>query len=365
MKFLIISAAFIFCICTATTYGDAKPTPVFVPPQMAKAQVDRDESFRVTIENKTSGKVSISTDKGLTWTMIGTVLSPISALRTIHDSEFTASDWGYVGSITATAVNAIHIKVAHPGKHARIFSLLPLELYDPDGFQTTYRDNPSSIFLDIPGGTSIFNGRWSVRLGDPLFTVSGNEWIPWNDQDTPTVGETFGIIAKMPPTPQWMIEIENVKNGQVLFSTANGALVPIARVVQPFTGSGRFLGTLFQDTGRVRANHPGVIDISTSPFGVQGGIQIVPYFHSKAPNLAYVHHSGAYMVVAGINGESLEGRAPLFMDYIRPGDTVTALVNGEWVAFPESVGKDLMALQQVKAIRIVPSTRFIDFVTAR
>lgn len=342
-------------LCTFV-YGDYTPMPVVLPPQMLRATMDGAESFRVLIENKALGHVMVSLDKGESWHLLGTVLSPISALREIHDSEFTASDWGYVGAITATSVNAIHVKVAHPGKHALIFSLLPAELYDPKGFQTSYRDNPSSIFLDIPAGTCLFGGPWSFRLGDPLYWIHEGVWASWPEDKVPMVGDVIGFVSKVAPDPKWMIEIENVKNGRVVFTTANGHAVPIARVLQPFGGSGRFLGTLFQDVGKIRANHPGVIDISSSPVGEQGGVQIVPFFHSKEPNLVYVHSSPAYMVVGALDDQvALEGQSPLFMGYIRPGDIVLARVAGEWVPFPKSVGKNLSGLKQVEAIRIIPA----------
>jgi len=349
--------AMLLMACTTFLYGTSKPSPIVLAPQVSRATMDRAESFRVSIENKTLGRVMVSLDKGRNWTLLGTVLAPISALREIHDAEFTASDWGYVGAVTATAVNAIHVKVAHPGKHALIFSLLPAELYDPKGFQTSYRDNPSSIFLDIPAGTGLFGGDWGFRLGDPLYGIHEGAWVPWPEDKVPVVGDVLGFISKVAPDFQWMIEIENIKNGTVLFATANGTPVPIARVIQPFGGSGRFLGTLFQDVGKIRANHPGVIDISSSPIGEQGGVQIVPFFHSKEPNLAYVHSSPAYMVIAAFEDRlALEGQAPLFMDYIRPGDTVLARVAGEWVPFPKSSGKDLLGLTQVEAIRIMPGS---------
>lgn len=347
--------ALLLMMWTGSVTGVIKPAPVLVPPQMERSVIDRDESFRVSIENMAMGKVMVSRDKGANWHLIGTVRSPLSALRDIQDSEFTASDWAYLGSVAATAVNAIHVKVAHPGKHARIFSVLPAELSDPDGFETSYRDNPSSIFLDIPAGTGLFNGRWGLRLGDPLFLVQSGEWQPWPENRVPLEGDVLGFVAKVAPESSWMIEIENVKNGAVMFVTGNGTPVQIARVLQPFSGSGRFLGTLFQDVGKVRANHPGVVDISTSPLGQRGGIQIVPYFHSKAPNLGYVHGSPVYMVLAALEGAApLEGRGPLFMDYIRPGDTVMARVKGEWGVFPTSIEKNFTGLTMVEAIRITP-----------
>ena len=335
--------------------GEVMSAPVLVAPQMERAVIDRDESFRVSIENMAMGRVMVSRDKGQSWQLIGTVRSPMLALRDIRDSEFTASDWAYLGSVAATAVNAIHVKVAQPGKHARIFSILPAELSDPNGFKTSYRDNPSSIFLDIPAGTSLFSGRWGLRLGDPLFRIQNGEWQPWPEDHVPVEGDVLGFVAKVAPEPSWMIEIENIKNGAVMFVTGNGMPVQIAKVVKPFGGSGRFLGTLFQSTGKVRANHPGVLDISTSPIGQRGGIQIVPYFHSKAPNLGYIQSSSAYMVVAPMEGEApLEGRGALFMHYIRPGDMVTARVNGEWGVFPTAIEKDETGLRMVEAIRIAP-----------
>lgn len=326
------------------------------PPQQLRAKTEGKETFRVLIENTLLGRVMVSVDRGNNWYLIGTVRTPISALRDIRDAEFTASDWGYVGAVAATAVNAIHVKVAQPGKHARIFSILPEELSGPKRFQTSYKDNASSIFVDIPGGTSLFSGRWGVRVGDPVLLLENGEWVVWPENRFPVIGDSIVLVARAMPDPEWYIDIENVKGGAVTFVTANGTPMHIAKVIQPITGSGRFLGTIFQEVGRVRANHPGVIDISTSPMGEQGGIQIIPYGHSKSPNLAYVHSTPVYLIVAPVaKSGPLEGQSPLFMGYIRPGDVVQARIAGKWQDFPSAIGRDFSALRHVEAMRIMPA----------
>ena len=152
-----------------------------------------------------------------------------------------------------------------------------------------------------------------------------------------------------------MVEFENRYGGKVLFYR-NGIPKEIARVFRPMAGCGRFSGSFFQDVGRIRANHPGVLCVSTSPRGQEGGFQIVPCYHCNSSNLTYVKDLTVYMVIGPVDVESkaLEGTEPIYMHYIRPGDIAEAKINGVWQTFPTAVGKDLWALQNVEAVRIRP-----------
>jgi hypothetical protein len=84
--------------------------------------------------------------------------------------------------------------------------------------------------------------------------------------------------------------------------------------------SGRFIGSYFSEVGRLRANHSGVIDISTSPRGVVGSFQIVPANHAMSPELSYILTSTQWMVIGPVNAldPSWEATAPLYSSYLRP-----------------------------------------------
>jgi hypothetical protein len=334
---------------------------LYAPPRTERAQLLRPELYRIAIENQVSGSILLSRDQGKTWLPLGRVIVPID--RVVHlmwDFEFTASDWGYVGAVTATAVNAIHVKVAHPSKHAAVFSILPKEFQDEKPVSTSYKDSPSTLFTDIPGGKGLFGGEASLRLGDPLYlatTVNGT-LDPWPDYYAPAIGDVLVFIAQRAPVPTWSIEFDNIVGGEVRFYRGDDTPVVLGRVLQRISGSGRFLGGIFENGGRIRANHPGVIDVKTAPPGQLGGFQIVPEVHAHSENLAYIKGSPVYMVLAPVEGlyKPLEGEMPLFSGFIRPGDLVEAKVNGEWGPMPLSVGKDFTGLKHVEAFRIRPAT---------
>jgi len=215
-----------------------------------------------------------------------------------------------------------------------------------------------TIFTDIPAGTGIFGSAQSFRVGDPLFrVVTENQTLePWPDGVGPALGDSLVVVAQAPPTTNWKIEIDNAYNGQVRFYQGKEKPRVIARVFSPVTGSGRFSGTIFQGLGRIRANHPGVICVSTCPVGEEGGFQIVPCFHTNSSNLTYVKRTPVYLVIGPVStlDQPLEGQYPLYFDTLRPGDRVDAKVNGVWGPMPVSSGKNLTGLSQIQAIRITP-----------
>jgi hypothetical protein len=325
-------------------------------PQMQRSILTRTEQFRVSIENWQDGNVSVSTDNGKTWKVVSRVLVPNSAIvHEVADGEFTASDWAPIGAIAATAVNAIHVKVDHVGAHATLFSILPRELITSRNLITSYLSQSSSIYVDVEGGSGLLGGQWAPRVGDPIFLSSSSNavLIPWPLHRAPLFGDIITIISQTSSENEWSVEFENKVSGNVTFFPPDRLPQVIATVIKPFHGSGNFQGGIFQDVGKVRANHPGVIDISTSPYGKTGGIQIVPQYHSRSKNLAYVYTSPVYMLIAPVHAdEFLEGQAPLFNGYIRPGSTVEAKINGVWKPFPESTGKQFEAFKDVEAIRI-------------
>jgi len=81
------------------------------------------------------------------------------------------------------------------------------------------------------------------------------------------------------------IEFENRFGGFVTLKYPNGESKVVAQVLKPVEGVGRFGGSLYGNTGRIRANHTGVICIITSPHGQVGGFQILPDNHGMSPEM--------------------------------------------------------------------------------
>lgn len=351
-----------FILCLTLVFPSAisamggSPNPTSGPQtQTDRPQNKGPEVFRIQIHNIASGNISISTDNGDSWRTVGKVILPVNKqLRQIYDNEFTASDWAPVGAIAATAVNAIHIKAGQSQKHARLFSILPAELSSQIPTRS-YWDKSSTIFTDMLAGTKIF-GSYSPQVGDGLYIEKTNASIqPWPTNRMPELDDKIIIISRLPSHIPEYIEIENKFEGKIL-SVHNGQSTNIGRVLRPLGGTGRFGGTRYQTPGRIRANHPGVICVSTSPFGKTGGFQIVPSYHANSRSLDYVYVSSAYMVVgpANSNEVGLEGTAPLFQNLLKPGYRVIAKINDNWTDLPEVSGKAGSALTHVEALRIYP-----------
>ncbi|MFP3904742.1 MAG: hypothetical protein ACLFWB_10920, partial [Armatimonadota bacterium] len=109
----------------------------------------------------------------------------------------------------------------------------------------------------------------------------------------------------------------------------------IGQVLRPVVGIGRFEGTLSAAPGRLRANHCGVIDISTSPVGKVGGFQIVPREHASSPEVPYISTNTQWMVVgpADVRDPSWEGTPPLFAGYLLPSYRADDITGGheDWM----------------------------------
>lgn len=314
------------------------------------------ERFRLRIHNQVSGSVMVSLTRGATWYPIGQVLIPNSgAIHTVKQGEFSAVKWASTSSVAATAVNAIHLKLTHSGSHGELISLLPKDVMAWREAGISYAGEPSSVYLDNAAGTGLFGLEWSVRVGDPVYLKEGDRWVPWPEGRLPQLQDEWMVIAKDAGVKGWSVEIENRPEGRVTMLMPNAPPQVVARVIKPMSGSGRFPGTLYQSVGRIRANHPGVIDVSTSPLGQMGGFQIVPNQHGLSHQLRFTLTSPVYMVIQPLEGApALEGEWPLFRGLIQPGDVVDAMVNGAWQPMPESIGKDTTRLSVVEAIRIRP-----------
>ncbi|MDR0647959.1 MAG: hypothetical protein LBF92_01290 [Synergistaceae bacterium] len=278
--------------------------------------------------------------------------------------SYTASAWGKPGAVTASAVNAVHILIGVEDGRGRTMSVIPQETIAPAA------GAGASIVLDAKAGTGFF-GAWAPPVGTRI-TVSGETGTrPLESGRLPEDGETLVFSVYEGDMP-YMVEFENRPGGRVTaWSEASGAEV-IARVIRPVGGTGRFEGTLFQNAGRVRANHSGVIDVSTSPRGEIGGFQIIPWdhaLHSKEMQGAW--SMTQWMIIAHPDGKSmLGGTAPLFAGGLVPGTAdretlwdlwstygrkplvLARLSGGEWGKLPVSSGRDDNALKEVTHLRI-------------
>jgi hypothetical protein len=293
---------------------------------------------------------------------------------------YTASKWGVPQTVCATAVNAIHILVDVEKGRGRVFSVVPTVTVAPAA-------PPGAFFsIDAPAGTGIFGGlapltgsRVFIERKDgtrrPLVSLnheSGKESLSGNEFFSMEKGEALVIESALPEsTDTWMVDIENRPGGRVVAWTKEGPEV-VARVVRPVGGVGRFGGTEFQEAGRIRASHTGVIDVATAPRGQVGGIQIMPLTHAlTSSEMANAWKLTQWMIVAPLPGKGpLEGTPPLFEGTLVPGTQLgdklpdiwstygrKPLVlgrfdGGPWRALPSVSGKVDDALRSLTHLRI-------------
>lgn len=278
------------------------------------------EMYRISVHNTQDGAISISTDEGISWETRGKVIYPCNK---VNDKGYTASKWGKTGCIAASAVNAIHIKAGENTEEDRgiVFSLIPKDLLNPPSYYNSFYSPDSSIYTDIPAGESIFGGDYSPFVGNPVsYAGEDNLLRPIEQGYVPKIGQYIVIDVIRPAFYPRSITFENWFGGAVRIDFGGGDEKVIGEVLKPVSGIGRFTGTQYTDVGRIRANHPGVIDISTSPLGRIGGFQIIPSGHGMSPEMTNARVLTQWMIIGPvfINGVPLEGQSPLFSYFIQP-----------------------------------------------
>ncbi len=323
----------------AASHGEDLPEP---------AHLEKGEYF-VFIENSAGGAIyAIGRLGEFSRTDIGKTLAPVAKQ---NPSGFTASAWAPKGAVTATSVNAIHIKTGHnPDTNTgKIFTLLPVEFadFDPANYQS-YFNQQASLFTDIKAGTGIFGGGFAPKVGDHVLlgpppdatperksffaglapiavpmAPEGRSFYVWPPGLPPEPGDIFAIdVAPLPePRIEW-IEFDNRFGGFITMKTAgNPEPRVIGQVYQPVFGVGRFEGSVYCGPGRIRANHPGVVCVSTSPRGEIGGFQIIPLEHAMSTEMKFARVLTQWMVVGPVDprqSQLWEGLAPLFSSNIYP-----------------------------------------------
>lgn len=276
------------------------------------------DSYRIYIENKTGGQIMVG-DK-----VVGKVLVPVSS---VNEGGYTASEWVSAGEIAATAVNAIHIKTKDKRS---IFSLLPKKFLKNPKHYNSYLNKASSLYTDLKINTSIFGGGFSPCVGNKVL-VNGKTMEAGY---VPRTGDQFMVLVERPRQYPTELVFENKYQGKVYLQYKDGSRKVVAFVFRPVAGVGRFAGTRYLNPGRIRANHAGVIDISTSVEGGVGGFQIIPASHAQSPEMRAVKYMNQWMVVgpSDLFGKSLEGAAPLFRYYLKPQYNEDDIFADDWEA---------------------------------
>lgn len=323
----------------------------------AKAQTQ--ELFRIRVTNAVGGAIEVSPDGGNSYVPVGKVVRPATALV----PGFAASRWAAPGSVAATAVHGVRVRVRPPrGKEPRgagetmMLSLVPREFHTvPKGYGG-HVAGASGIYTDISCGEAIFRNL-APFVGNPVRLELEDRLVPFADDYLPRAGDRLVILVLQPPSLPREIIFENWKGGKVSAIFEGRDPQPIAQVIRPVLGVGRYDGTTYTGVGRVNTNHPGVITISTA--GVtgfllregegserRGGIQIEPSTHAKAVSF----NAPQVLVVGPLEGQdSLEGQPPLFSGYLglfwdrrAPEHSLTVEVkidNGAWEPMPEVLGR--------------------------
>lgn len=285
-------------------------------------KIDKIEVARLRIENKKDGVIAGSSDGGQTWTPLGTLAVPTTK---VNPRGYNASKYGPSGTVVATAVNAIHLKAGQNTKENRgiIWSLAPAAEDDAGRQSLQSEVSPgSAAYTDIPGGTGIFGGIYTPFVGNPILldNEKNNQLKPLPDDYVPALGDVWTILIERPRRYPREIIFENRFGGLISIEYRGEKPRVIGQVLRPVQGVGRFIGSYFSEVGRLRANHNGVIDISTSPRGLIGSFQIVPANHAMSPETHYVRELTQWMVIGPVNAldPSWEGVAPLYSDFLRP-----------------------------------------------
>ena len=283
--------------------------------------------------------------------------------------SYTASAWGTPGSVTASAVNAVHILMGVEEGKGRTMSVIPVETIAPAA------GPGAAVVLDAPGGTGFF-GAWAPPIGTKIVIDRGDGTRHPLESTIPRSGDTM-IFRVYEDDMPYMVQFENRPGGRVTAWGKSGAST-IARIIRPVGGVGRFGGTLYQDAGRIRANHSGVIDVSTCEYGQIGGFQIIPWDHAlSSKEMQGAWSATQWMIIGPEDGTSMMGGTyPLFNGGLVPGTfedehlwdiwstygrkplILARMDGGPWQKLPEAAGKVDDALKGLTHLRIYfPITR--------
>ncbi|MCX5750599.1 MAG: hypothetical protein NT099_02865 [Candidatus Saganbacteria bacterium] len=296
------------------------------------------EQYRVLIDNSFGGEINASSDQGKTWGKIGNVILPTQKVNT---AGYTASLWAGTGEVAATAVNAIHIRTGINTVEGRgiIFSILPFdaigEIDIPKDWEKSTGEvvSPnSSIYTTILGGRGIFGGGFAPYVGNKVYLLKDGKAVQLESKYIPQVNDLILIVASRPVKYPKEIVFENRFGGFITLKYLDGEEKVIGEVLKPVQGIGRFQGSELSGVGRIRANHPGVIEVDTSPLYETGAFQIVPAAHGMSPEMINARVKTQWLIVGppAVTEKSPEGIAPLFRYFIAPYYQENDLLAEDW-----------------------------------
>lgn len=329
------------------------------------------ELYRIRVLNQKNGAIEVASAGSDEFHRVGSVTAPARTSA----RGFLASIYAEPGTIAATAVHGIRIKVAGVKnchlQDTRLISIVPAEFsVIPKGFGG-HVSGTSGICTDIPAGEAIFRNL-SPFVGNRVFVVRGGRTEPLPHGYVPRVGDRLTIVVMVPRKYPIEIVFENKTRGRVL-AVYGDTNTEIATVVRPVKGVGRYDATGYTGIGRVNTNHTGVITISTAPIApgkkdgssieTRGGFMIQPSRHALESK-----ETAQVMVVApASSGAWLEGSPPLFSGYIGlahdPGSESGSfavdvrVAGGEWRALPPLVGRQDNALAEFRGGGVVTHVR--------
>ena len=282
------------------------------------------EIFRIYIEIAPGGKIEIVAENGAR-----RLLGHVKEVPTkVNFPAFTAAKWGQKSSVVATAVNAVHLLIDVVGNRGVIYSILPSGENAEDEIPSG-ADYPASIVTDILPGTALF-GHNAPPVHSPCFVQRQGELLTLRQAQRLATGDTLVIIAQAKPYFR-EIEIENQAEGLIHATDIFGGRNLIGRVARPVRGVGRFHGSEFAFPGRLRANHPGVICVSTSLPGEVGGFQIIPIEHASSTEMLPAWQLAQWLIVAPPpEATTMPGTSPLFGGILGPYFSPQALHTADW-----------------------------------
>jgi len=267
------------------------------------------EELRIRLENRPGGTIAVSRDADTSWLTIGQVISPANA---VNQHSYNASRWVPDSTVAASAVNAIHIKVANAAEtgYGITFSLVPAG----EVIGAATRKYSSVIVTDMLPGTELFGGL-GPQVGSPVYVedADGKPGKLAGDYH-PAIGDVLTIVRQQPPRRVRYIDFANEFGGDITVTYADGSHEVIGLVMRPVCGIGRFEGTRYAAAG---------------PYGLVGGFQIIPADHANDAEVSYIKTNTQWMVVGPRHhNESWKGAAPLFSGYLYPSYRPDDLTGG-------------------------------------
>jgi hypothetical protein len=322
------------------------------------------ETHRLRIVNRVHGAISVSTDSGKSWQLIGRVLVPATTVV----SGYIAAEYADPGTVAAIAVHGHRIRVSasDASLHAPlILSLDPKEYAGkvPNSGYGGHRPGSAGIYTNIGAGISLFR-ELAPHVGNPVLheNPDSGRVTPLSNRFSPNgAGEIILIPVWVPTDALTEVIFPNKAGESVKATFASGLTRDLMQVTKTVQGVGRFDGTAYTGVGRLNTAHTGVITVCSAPVdgalpeGVgkerRGGFQISPAWHNSR-----CEEAGAPMVMTlgefGVpRHKDAEGKAPLFRDAVSLGDltdTDSAIVDvaidgGNWEPFPIITGLRLDA----------------------